>query len=208
MPQEAAGSTEEDANRAVEVEDEPRAKPFADVDDSQPDIGAPDGEPAAVENAEAVAEGVTPGDEREEELERLRQQWLRLQADFDNFRRRTRQEREELQAFATRRLLGDLLPVVDNLDRALLAFQTGDGQADTLHAGVEMVHRQLLSLLENYDVTPMTTVGEPFDPAVHEAVLQEPADDDRPPGVVAEELQKGYRIGDRVLRPAMVKVTV
>lgn len=145
-------------------------------------------------------------DERAAEIDRLKQQLLRLQADFDNFRKRTRQEREELQWFATRKLLTDLLPVTDNFDRALSTF-SAETDVETVRAGVEMVHRQLLTVLQGHDVVPMDTVGQPFDPNIHEAVMQEPADD-RPAGIVAEEFQKGYRIGDKVLRPAMVKVTV
>ncbi|MDQ0190487.1 nucleotide exchange factor GrpE [Alicyclobacillus cycloheptanicus] len=161
--------------------------------------------PAGEAEAEAQAEEGQP-DPRDAEIDSLKQQLLRLQADFDNFRRRTRQEREELQLFATRKLLGELLPIADNFDRALSAF-TPEADLETVRAGVEMVQRQLLNLLQSYDVTQMETVGQPFDPNVHEAVMQEPAGD-REAGIVVEEFQKGYRIGDRVLRPAMVKVTV
>lgn len=139
------------------------------------------------------------------EFEELRQQWLRVQADFDNFRRRTRQEKEDLQQFATRKLLGDLLPVVDNLERALGAL-SGD-VASEVQTGVEMVRRQFVSVLEQYGVKPMDVTDQPFDPNVHEAVMQEPADG-REVGVVVQELQKGYEMHGKVLRPAMVKVTV
>lgn len=141
------------------------------------------------------------------EAEVVRQQMIRLQADFDNFRKRTRQEREELQRYATRKLLAELLPVVDNFDRAVAALTAQDAELETVRTGVEMVHRQLLILLSQYDVTPMDAVGQPFDPKVHEGVMQEPAVDG-PAGVVVAELQKGYWLDDRVLRPAMVTVTV
>lgn len=140
------------------------------------------------------------------ELDNVRQQLLRAHADFDNFRRRTRQEKEDLQKFATKRLMLDLLPVVDNFQRALTAATAIEGQGELLN-GVEMVQRQLLGVLEQHGVRPMAVEGQPFDPSVHEAVLQEPAGDAEV-GVITAELQTGYWLADKVLRPAMVKVTV
>ncbi|OFW79880.1 MAG: nucleotide exchange factor GrpE [Alicyclobacillus sp. RIFOXYA1_FULL_53_8] len=139
------------------------------------------------------------------EFEELRQQMLRVQADFDNFRRRTRQEKEDLQQFATRKLLSDLLPVVDNLERALGAFSAD--AASEVQTGVEMVRRQFVSVLEQYGVRAMDVTDQPFDPNFHDAVMQEAADG-REVGVVVQELQKGYQMHGKVLRPAMVKVTV
>lgn len=140
------------------------------------------------------------------ELESLRQQMLRVQADFDNFRKRTRTEKDDLQRFATRGLLTDLLPVADNFDRALQVLPTA-GEAAEVRTGLEMVQRQLLSVLNKHGVTPMDVVGQSFDPAIHEAVMEEAATDGRA-GIVAQELQRGYLLHDKVLRPAMVKVTV
>jgi molecular chaperone GrpE len=139
------------------------------------------------------------------EIDTLKQQLVRVHADFDNFRKRTRQEREELQQFATRRLLEDLLPTVDNFERALSSFND-DAQAE-LKKGIEMVYRQLVNILEKYGVQAMDTTDAKFDPNLHEAVMQEPADG-REVGVIVQELQKGYTLHGRVLRPAMVKVTV
>lgn len=145
-------------------------------------------------------------DPRAIELESLRQQILRVQADFDNFRKRTRTEKDDLQRFATRGLLTDLLPVADNFDRALQVLPTA-GEAAEVRTGLEMVQRQLLSVLNKHGVTPMDVVGQSFDPAIHEAVMEEAATDGRA-GIVAQELQRGYLLHDKVLRPAMVKVTV
>lgn len=178
------------------------------VDDALDGIVEEDLAASAVEleiEDDVEAEGDAPT--QTAETAQLRQQLLRLQADFDNFRRRTRQEREELQLFATRKLLGDLLPVVDNFDRAMSALNADEAELQTVRTGVEMVQRQLLTLLSQYEVRPMEAVGQAFDPKIHEAVLQEPAGDE-PVGVVKDELQKGYWLGERVLRPAMVKVTV
>lgn len=142
------------------------------------------------------------------QLADVQAQLLRTMADFDNFRRRSRQEKDDLQKFATRKLLQDLLPVVDNFDRALSAWGAVDNaDATDLKAGIEMVQRQLLSVLQSYGVEAMNDVGQPFDPNVHEAVMQAPADETQA-GIVLEEFQKGYRLHDKVLRPAMVKVSV
>ncbi|MBX5436462.1 MAG: nucleotide exchange factor GrpE [Alicyclobacillaceae bacterium] len=143
----------------------------------------------------------------QEELESVRQQLLRVHADFDNFRRRTRQEREELQQFAARKLLEELLPVVDNFERAL-ASVNAESQADSIRTGIEMVYRQLTAVLERQGVQPMNAAGQPFDPNFHQAVMQEPAAEGQPAGLVVEELQRGYLLHGKVLRPALVKVSV
>lgn len=163
-------------------------------DQAEPEVGADADQPAAV--CQEVQE-------LRDQVQDLRDQLLRARADFENYRRRTRQEMEDLRNFATRQLLADLLPVADNFDRALGAMT---GQAE-VREGVEMVYRQLLALLAKHGVEAMETVGQAFDPKIHEAVMQEPAGD-REVGIVAEELQKGYLLHGRVLRPAMVKVTV
>jgi molecular chaperone GrpE len=170
-------------------------------------------EDTAEEPADAAAEGEDaprPEDGRirelEEKIEELKGQLLRVHADFDNFRKRTRQEKEDLVKYAAKNVIVDLLAVVDNFDRALSALPDEEAYRD-VRTGVEMVHRQLLSVLEKHGVQPMDVVGKPFDPALHEAVMQEPADG-KEAGIVVQELQKGYTIHGKVLRPAMVKVTV
>ncbi|GMA56154.1 molecular chaperone GrpE [Alicyclobacillus sacchari] len=144
-------------------------------------------------------------DPRDAQIEELTQQLLRTRADFDNFRRRTRQEREELTQFATKKLLGDLLPVIDNFDRAMAALDQVD--EPQLKTGIEMVHRQLQQLLAQYGVEAMAAEGAAFDPVLHEAVMQESVAGTEP-GVVLQVLQTGYTIHGKVLRPAMVKVSV
>ncbi|WP_249226502.1 nucleotide exchange factor GrpE [Alicyclobacillus mengziensis] len=141
-----------------------------------------------------------------EQLQDTEAKLLRTLADFDNFRRRTRQEHEDLQKFAARKVLEGLLPVVDNFERALAAFENKDAGED-LKTGIEMVYRQLQSVLSAQGVCVMEAVGQPFDPQVHEAVMQESVDG-QAAGVVLQELQKGYMLHDKVLRPAMVKVSV
>jgi molecular chaperone GrpE len=148
-----------------------------------------------------------------EELEAWKQKaeehyemFLRARADLDNYRKRVRKEKEESAKYAMAPLAEAILPVVDNLERALAA---GGNAADAkaLHEGVEMVYRQLLQVLRQVGVEPIESVGQPFDPHLHNAVMQEETSD-KEPGIIIEELQKGYRFKDRVLRPAMVKVSV
>lgn len=145
-------------------------------------------------------------DERDAQIADLTQQLMRARADFDNFRRRTRQEKEDLQQFATKKLLEQLLPVIDNFERALSAVPNSEGAASELISGIEMVHRQLAGVLEQHGVEAIEAVGQPFDPNYHEAVMQESVEG-KEPGEVIAELQKGYTIHGKVLRPAMVKVT-
>ena len=136
---------------------------------------------------------------RTELMERI----LRLQADFDNYRRRTRQEQSELGSFVTQNLIRELLPVLDNFERALASRPAED--ASGFGAGVEMIFRQFQGVLEKQGVTVVETVGSMFDPAKHEAIMRDEASDE-PDGTVVEELQKGYAVSGKVLRPALVKV--
>lgn len=143
--------------------------------------------------------------ELERQVEEHQQRYLRAQADFDNFRRRTAKEREELAQYATMKLITQLLPVVDNFERAISAAkQNNDFEA--LSKGVDMVSRQFGQILEQEGLKPMESVGEPFNPEYHQAVMQEQSADHEE-GIVLEELQKGYMLKDKVLRPAMVKVS-
>ncbi|MFC4766341.1 nucleotide exchange factor GrpE [Effusibacillus consociatus] len=137
------------------------------------------------------------------EMQELQNRLLRSTADFDNFRKRARQEKEDLSNYATLRLVQEILPVVDNFQLALAA-ETSD--AESLKKGVEMVFRQFESTLEREGVVAMNAVGQPFDPNFHEAVMQVESDE-YAPGTVVEELRKGYLLHDKVVRPAMVKVS-
>ena len=129
--------------------------------------------------------------------------YLRLAADFDNYRKRVAREYAELSARANERLLNELLPVLDDLERALEAASAHEEAQ--LEEGVELVHRSLAALLERHGLTPIETEGA-FDPHVHEALAAQPAEGAEA-GSVLQVLQKGYRLGDRVLRPARVIVS-
>jgi molecular chaperone GrpE len=138
------------------------------------------------------------------EIARLKDQLLRTLADFDNFRKRTRREIADAERVAREDLLRELLPVFDNLERA---SQHADAATDiqSLADGIQLVMRQFLDTLAKLGVERVVTVGQPFDPAVHEAV-QQVESADLPPGCVAQELLAGYHVGDRLIRPAMVVV--
>ena len=127
---------------------------------------------------------------------------LRLAADFDNYKKRAAREREEYVVLANERLLKELLPVLDDLERALNAAE--DHEEVQLEEGVRLVHRSLASLLARNGVEEIATDGK-FDPHVHEALLAQPAED-REQGDVLDVIQKGYKLGDRVVRPARVIV--
>lgn len=142
-------------------------------------------------------------DEKTQQLEEVGTRLLRLQADFDNFRRRTRQEKEELSQVVANAIITPLLPVLDNFERALAAGPNQD--ASQLLAGMELVYRQFTHILDGLGVKPIIAVGAQFDPAQHEAVMRV-EDGGQPDGLVVEELQKGYISHSKILRPSMVKV--
>jgi molecular chaperone GrpE len=129
---------------------------------------------------------------------------LRKTAEFDNFRKRTERERQTLADAAAADLLSELLPLVDDLERALQAEPGAEG-ADAYRRGVELIHRQLLDVLRKRGVRAIEARGADFDPYYHQAVSHE-HDPERRDGEVIEEFRRGYMLGDRLLRPAMVKV--
>jgi len=140
------------------------------------------------------------------EDEPMKERLLRLQADFENFKKRVDREKADYQRLATASLVSKLLPVIDNFERALAIEPRTDGEG-AIHEGVALIHRQLMEELRKEGLAPMESVGEPFDPAHHEAVATDPSSG-LPPNTVVEELQRGYYFQDRLLRPAAVRVSV
>ena len=130
--------------------------------------------------------------------------YLRLAADYDNFRKRTARQFTELVKSANEGLLSELIPVVDNFERAMDAATSSDA-FDSFHEGVKLIYQQLKDLLERQGVKQIEAVGEPFDPHKHEAILVVEKKD-APPETVVEEMEKGYMLNDRVLRPSKVAV--
>mgnify|MGYP006283944643 CR=1 FL=1 len=165
-------------------------------------LPADDGGEAPAVDAEAPADEdplARAERERDEHLDTAR----RIAAEFDNYKKRMAREHEELRGRAAERLLHDLLPVLDDLERALAAFESAEKEA--IADGVALVHRALWTLLEREGVAEVDPVGEPFDPHAHEALLSQPSD--APEGTVVEVVQKGFKLGDRVLRPARVVIS-
>jgi molecular chaperone GrpE len=172
---------------------------------------------AAVEARQAArsgARGAAANETLERELadaraekERLEERLVRLQADFENFRKRTLRERQEALSYGHELVVKDLLPVVDNLERAIEHASVSTGaDFEGMLQGVELVRRELLGVLAKHGVSTIEAEGEVFDPNLHEALAQM-EDDKVPAGRVGRMLQKGYRLRDRLLRPARVMVS-
>ncbi len=159
---------------------------------------------AEVESLRAQVEASTAkGREALEKLEKEHDRLLRAAADLENTRKRAAREREEIQRFGIEKVLKDLLPVVDGLDRALAAATPSDPLAE----GVRLVRASLEQTLARHGVAGFSALGERFDPAVHEALMQVPTAE-KPPGTVVLEHARGFKLHERLLRPAMVGVAV
>lgn len=155
--------------------------------------------------ATAAAEADAPA---APELQRQRDEYrdllLRKTAEFDNFRKRTERERQTQAEAAAADLIGDLLPILDDFERAMNA-DTAPESMESYRRGIELIHTRLADVLRKRGVRPIEALGADFDPYYHQAVSYEPAEGRRD-GEVIEEFQRGYMLGDRLLRPAMVKV--
>jgi molecular chaperone GrpE len=133
------------------------------------------------------------------------ERYMRVQADYDNFRRRSRQEKEDFAKYASTKLIEQLLPIVDNFERALAASQQVK-DFDALIKGIEMTAKQLDQVLESEGLKSIESVNQPLNPDFHQAIMQVESEDHEE-GVIVEEIQKGYMLKDKVIRPAMVKVS-
>ncbi|MCL9702505.1 nucleotide exchange factor GrpE [Staphylococcus aureus] len=157
---------------------------------------------------ENVIEEKDPKDQKINELQQLadenEEKYLRLYAEFENYKRRIQKENEINKTYQAQRVLTDILPAIDNIERAL-QIEGDDETFKSLQKGVQMVHESLINALKDNGLEVIKTEGEAFDPNIHQAVVQ----DDNPDfesGEITQELQKGYKLKDRVLRPSMVKV--
>lgn len=157
---------------------------------------------------ENVIEEIDPKDQKINELQQLadenEEKYLRLYAEFENYKRRIQKENEINKTYQSQRVLTDILPAIDNIERAL-QIEGDDETFKSLQKGVQMVHESLINALKDNGLEVIKTEGEAFDPNIHQAVVQ----DDNPDfesGEITQELQKGYKLKDRVLRPSMVKV--
>jgi molecular chaperone GrpE len=134
------------------------------------------------------------------------QRLLRTQADFDNYRKRTQKEKEDFAKYASTQIINGLLPIIDNFERAI-ATAGDDTNFESFSKGVSMIFRQLEGVLQAEGLSAMETVGQAFNPEFHQAIMQVESEE-YPEGTIVEEVQKGYMLKDKVLRPAMVKTSV
>ena len=175
----------------------------ANEGDAEPESGAEAGS-VPLADVPASLDAADPLTAAQAEAARLRDAWLRSAADFDNFRRRTRREMEDARRGGREDLLKTILPVFDNLERAIQSAQRS-AEVKAVADGLSMVQRQFVDALVREGITRVPTVGVPFDPGVHEAI-QQVETDDHAPGMVIAEVQPGYTQGDRLVRAAMVVV--
>ena len=158
-------------------------------------------------------DAIDPLTDREEKLAAAqveanenRERMLRMAAELDNYKKRAARELDDLKKYATENLIRQLLGVVDNLERAIASATPGSGNEQSLVDGVALTLAEIKKILEKHYVSPIQAMGEPFDPAFHQAMCQEESAD-QPPNTVVQEFQRGYLIHDRLLRPAMVVVS-
>lgn len=147
--------------------------------------------------------------EMEAEVEAARDRMLRAAADFENYKKRAEREKNDFMKYVAEGFVTDLLPILDNLERATDATTNANGEQDidSFREGVKLIHKQLMDILAQRNVTKIEATGKPFDPNVHEAVMQVKSDK-FPANVVVEEFQKGYMLHDRVIRATMVSVSM
>jgi molecular chaperone GrpE len=165
------------------------------------EVGAEAGDPSRLKELEAELASLRL------EHQTVRDQYMRIAADFDNFRKRQSRDQEDLRIQIACNTLSEILPVVDNFDRARQQLNPEGEEAQGLHRSYQGLYRQLVDVFKQLGVSPMRVEGEPFDPTLHEAVLREPSEHHLE-DVVMEELQRGYHLHDRVLRHALVKVSM
>lgn len=170
--------------------------------EESPDIEAPEGTEQKTDKESALEEQLSAC---QEELAKHKDLYLRTVADLENYRKRAQREKEEMGRFANERLLREILPIKDNLERAVEHAREQESDAKALLEGIDMTLQMLGKTLEQFGVAPITALGEPFDPNRHEAMGQMESTE-HPPNIIVKEMQRGYLLNDRLLRPAMVMV--
>jgi molecular chaperone GrpE len=162
-------------------------------------------------NTEELKNTISNNDARLEQLEKehetLKNQYVRISADFDNFRKRQSRDQDDLRIQLLSKSLTAILPIVDNFERARQQLKPESEEAQTLHRSYQGLYKQLVEVLKQQGVAPMRVVGQQFDPNLHEAVLREPSEELKEDFII-EELQRGYNLEGKVLRHALVKVSM
>jgi len=182
------------------------------IDETAQTPSSESGNVADPSSQQGNGDGGNPNTDLRQELEAVRgerdanrEQWLRTEAELDNFRKRMRKEADDLRRYQALALARDLLPALDNLDRAITATE-GSGDVESLLQGIRMVAQQFREVFARHSIEPIAAKDQPFDPNLHEAVQQIPSAD-HPPMTVLEELEPGYKLHDRVIRPSKVLVS-
>jgi molecular chaperone GrpE len=180
----------------------------SNTDDPESD-STPQTDQEPVDGSEPENEQGSESDGEQDELQVAKkdakeayERFLRVSAEFDNYKKRAAREAAEFKKFANEALVKEILPILDNLERAIESSDTQNGLVE----GVEMTLKEMLKVFEKFNVKPIDAVGEPFDPCFHQAVIQEESDI-HPENTVIRELQKGYLMHERLIRPAMVVVS-
>ena len=162
-------------------------------------------------DTEELKNTISNNDARLEQLEKehetLKNQYVRISADFDNFRKRQSRDQDDLKIQLVSKTLTSILPIVDNFERARQQLKPESEEAQTLHRSYQGLYKQLVEVLKQQGVAPMRVVGQQFDPNLHEAVLREPSEEFKE-DLIVEELQRGYHLEGKVLRHALVKVSM
>ena len=158
-------------------------------------------------NIEDTLNTVSRLEQLEKEHQTLKNQYVRIAADFDNFRKRQSRDQDDLKVQLICKSLSAILPIVDNFERARQQLKPESDEAQTLHRSYQGLYKQLVEVLKQQGVAPMRVVGQQFDPNLHEAVLREPSDNEKE-DIIIEELQRGYHLDGKVLRHALVKVSM
>jgi len=158
-------------------------------------------------NTEDVLNTVARLEQLEKEHQTLKDQYVRIAADFDNFRKRQSRDQDDLKVQLICKSLSAILPIVDNFERARQQLKPVSEEAQTLHRSYQGLYKQLVEVLKQQGVAPMRVLGQPFDPNLHEAVLREPSEKENE-DIITEELQRGYHLDGKVLRHALVKVSM
>ena len=158
-------------------------------------------------NSEDVLNTVARLEQLEKEHQTLKNQYVRIAADFDNFRKRQSRDQDDLKVQLISKSLSAILPIVDNFERARQQLKPESEEAQTLHRSYQGLYKQLVEVLKQQGVAPMRVLGQQFDPNLHEAILKEPSEKENE-DIIIEELQRGYHLDGKVLRHALVKVSM
>ncbi|MFZ1985178.1 MAG: nucleotide exchange factor GrpE [Desulfatitalea sp.] len=193
-------------SKHIEIQDEAELAPNENGGGDEETEGAPSASPAGDTDQPPGEELATQLAAAQKQAEENYDRLLRVSAEFENYKKRAAREMQDLVKYANERMAKELLVIVDNLERAIASATQAGGADEALVQGVELTLNETLKILERHHVTSIEAVGQPFDPTYHQAMLQMEADD-QPPNTVVKELQKGYLIHERLLRPALVAVS-